>query len=91
MTFITGGVWKGVWTGIVLLVLQQIDGNLLGPKIMGDSLEIRPLWIIFAVTVGGGIVRFYGNAVLSACSAIFSSRLCQDYFIARVEEKMSRK
>lgn len=60
VTCITGGLWKTVWVGVVLLVLQQLDGNLLGPKVMGDSLEIRPLWIVFAVSVGGTLFGFLG-------------------------------
>lgn len=39
--------------GIFILVLQQFDGNFLGPKILGDSLDLSPLWIIMAVVVGG--------------------------------------
>lgn len=63
VTFMTGGLWKGIWGGIILLVLQQLDGNILGPKIMGDSLEIRPLWIIFAVSVGGALFGFIGMLI----------------------------
>lgn len=63
VTFITGGLWKGIWVGIILLVLQQLDGNILGPKVMGDSLEIRPLWIIFAVSVGGALFGFIGMLI----------------------------
>lgn len=60
VTLITGGIWKAVWTTIVLLVLQQIDGNVLGPKIMGESLEISPLMIVLAVSVGGTLFGFVG-------------------------------
>ena len=81
VTFITGGVWKGVWTGVVLLVLQQIDGNLLGPKIMGNSLEIRPLWIIF-----GFMGMLFSVPVLAIIRAIMS-----DYFTAREMKKMSEE
>lgn len=63
IAFMTGGVWKGVWVAIILLVLQQFDGNILGPKVMGDSLEIRPLWIIFAVSVGGALFGFIGMLI----------------------------
>ena len=63
VTFITGGLWKGIWTGVILLVLQQLDGNILGPKIMGQTLEIRPLWIIFAVSVGGTLFGFIGMLI----------------------------
>lgn len=90
VTFITGGVWKGVWTGVVLLVLQQIDGNLLGPKIMGDSLEIRPLWIIFAVTVGGALFGFMGMLFSVPVLAIIRA-IMSDYFTAREMKKMSEE
>ncbi len=63
VTMITGGIWKAVWAGVVLLVLQQIDGNVLGPKIMGNSLEISPLLIILAVSVGGSLFGFIGMLI----------------------------
>ncbi len=59
ITLITGGVFKAIWTAVALLILQQLDGNFIGPKIMGEALDVSPLWIIFAVTVGGG---FFGVA-----------------------------
>ena len=90
VTFITGGVWKGVWTGVVLLILQQIDGNLLGPKIMGNSLEIRPLWIIFAVTVGGALFGFMGMLFSVPVLAIIRA-IMSDYFTAREMKKMSEE
>ena len=62
-----------------MLVLQQIDGNLLGPKIMGDSLEIRPLWIIFAVTVGGALFGFMGMLFSVPVLAIIRA-IMSDYF-----------
>ena len=63
VALVTAGIWKAVWTAVILLVLQQIDGNVLGPKIMGDSLEIRPFWIIFAVSFGGGLFGFWGMLI----------------------------
>ena len=38
---------------IVIIALQQFDGLYLGPKILGESTGLRPIWIIFAITVGG--------------------------------------
>jgi len=43
----------GLVFGILILALQQFDGLYLGPTILGGSTGIRPLWIIFAITVGG--------------------------------------
>lgn len=88
VTFITGGVWKGVWVAVVMLVLQQLDGNLLGPKVMGDSLEIRPFWIIFAVSVGGTLFGFLGMLFSVPVVAIIRVIL-SDYMTTREQKKMS--
>lgn len=45
---------------IWILVLQQIDGLLIGPKILGESTGLRPLWIIFAISVGGSLAGILG-------------------------------
>ncbi|MDO4531188.1 MAG: AI-2E family transporter [Bacillota bacterium] len=42
--------------GIFVLILQQFDGNFLGPKILGDSVDLSPLWIILAVMIGGAVM-----------------------------------
>lgn len=42
--------------GIFILILQQFDGNFLGPKILGESVDLSPLWIILAVMVGGAVM-----------------------------------
>lgn len=82
VTLITGGFWKGLWTAVVLLVMQQIDGNVLGPKIMGDSLEIRPFWIIFAVSVGGTLFGFVGMLISVPVIAIIRA-IFLDYMESR--------
>lgn len=63
VAFITNGPTTGITTGIILLIMQQIDGNILGPKVMGNSLEIKPLWVIVAVTVGGSLFGFVGMLI----------------------------
>lgn len=45
---------------IMILVLQQIDGNIIGPKILGDSVGLSSLWIMFAILVGGAYFGFAG-------------------------------
>ena len=45
---------------LLIIVLQQFDGLFLGPKILGDSTGLRPLWIIFAITVGGSLAGVLG-------------------------------
>lgn len=45
---------------ILIIIIQQLDGNLIGPKILGNSTGLRPLWIIFAITLGGWIAGIPG-------------------------------
>lgn len=45
---------------IFILVLQQIDGNLIGPKILGESTGLSAFWVIFSVLVGSGLFGFLG-------------------------------
>ncbi len=63
ITLITGGLLKAVWAAIAIALLQQVDGNIIGPKIMGNVLNISPLWIIFAVTLGGGLFGIGGMVI----------------------------
>lgn len=45
---------------IFILVLQQFDGNVLGPKILGDSTGLPAFWVMFSIIVGGGLFGFMG-------------------------------
>ena len=45
---------------IFILALQQFDGNILGPKILGDSTGLAPIWVLIAITIGGGLFGFGG-------------------------------
>lgn len=45
---------------IFILILQQFDGNLLGPKILGDSTGMSGFWVIFAITIFGGMFGIFG-------------------------------
>lgn len=60
ITVFTGGVGKAVWMAIVVIILQQIDANIINPKIVGNSLKISPLLVIFAVTIGGAYFGILG-------------------------------
>lgn len=45
---------------IFIFILQQFDGNILGPWILGDSTGLSPFWVMFAIFVGGGLFGFAG-------------------------------
>lgn len=76
ITFITGGFSQALWMVIVITILQQIDANIINPKIVGDSLKISPLLVIFAVTVGGayfGILGMFLAVPVVATMRVFIS------------------
>lgn len=52
-----------LWYVLFVIVLQQIDGNIIGPKVMADSLGISGLWVLFAVVVGGGLMGILGMLI----------------------------
>lgn len=60
ITFITGGLGKALAMAIIVIILQQIDANIINPKIIGSSLEISPLLVIFSITVGGAYFGILG-------------------------------
>ncbi len=71
ITLVTGGIPKAIWTAVALLILQQIDGNFIGPKIMDNVLDIRPLWIIIAVTVSGELFGVIGMLISVPVLVVF--------------------
>ena len=51
---------QGVYFLIFIFILQQIDGNIIGPKILGDSTGLSSFWVVFAILVFGGLWGFPG-------------------------------
>ena len=60
ITILTGGIWQALLMVIIVTVLQQIDANIINPKILGNTLKISPLLVIFAVSLGGAYFGFWG-------------------------------
>ena len=67
---------------ILIIALQQFDGLYLGPKILGESTGLRPIWIIFAITVGGWVLR-------SSCGGRYCTSYQQISFRETGEEEAS--
>ena len=66
---------------VLIIVLQQFDGLYLGPKILGESTGLRPLWIIFAITVGGSMAGVLGMFLGVPTLAVIAYIL--NYFIEK--------
>ena len=77
---------KGVYFIIFILLLQQFDGNILGPKILGDTTGLNSFWVITAILFGGGLFGFAGMLLGVPTFAVL-------YYIAQlmIESKLDQK
>ena len=55
--------WHALYLLIFIIVLQQVDGNIIGPKILGNSTGLSSFWVMFAILVFGGIWGFFGMLI----------------------------
>ncbi len=60
---------QGLIFAVFVLVLQQVDGNIIGPLILGDRLKISSMWILFAILIGGGFFGVPGMILGAPCFA----------------------
>lgn len=70
---------------IFILILQQVDGNLIGPKILGQSTGLSGFWVLFSITVFGGIMGISGMIIGVPLFAVLYA------FIRRHTNKMLEK
>lgn len=71
---------------IFILALQQFDGNILKPVVLGDQLGLSGFWILFSVTVGGGLAGIPGMFLGVPIFALIY-RTAEDFMEARLKEK----
>ncbi|MGL6175265.1 MAG: AI-2E family transporter [Cellulosilyticaceae bacterium] len=67
------GFNPALWVALFILLLQQFDGLILGPKILGDSIGLSPFWIITAITIGGALWGPLGMFFASPILAVILS------------------
>ncbi|GFN35076.1 AI-2E family transporter [Tepidimicrobium xylanilyticum] len=77
---------KGFWFLLIILIIQQIDGNIIGPKILGDSLGISAFWILFSLLVAGKILGFVGM-IIGVPLFVFIYSIIKDIVEYRLEKK----
>ncbi len=76
---------QGIYFLIFIIVLQQIDGNIIGPKILGDSTGLSSFWVVVAIVVGGGLFGFAGMLFGVPTMALIY------YLVGRFSKHMLRK
>ena len=70
ITIFTGGIKKAIIMAVVVIILQQIDANIINPKIIGSSLEISPILVIFSVTLIGAYFGVIGMFLAVPITAV---------------------
>lgn len=60
---------KGLWFILFILGLQQLDGNVIGPKILGDRTGLSSFWVLFAIVLCGGLWGIVGMVI---CVPLFA-------------------
>jgi predicted PurR-regulated permease PerM len=65
--------WKALIFIVLFLVLQQIEGNLIYPHVVGSSVGLRSIWVLAAVTLGGRLMGVLGMLVfIPLCSVLYA-------------------
>ena len=77
---------SALWVLIYIFIVQAVDGMVLGPKILGDTLGLRPFYIVVAVLIGGGLFGIIG-AFLGTPTLAVIKLLLQEYTEKRLKEK----
>ena len=54
---------QALWFALLILIIQQLDGNVIGPKILGDSIGISALWVLFSIVVFGDLFGLVGMVI----------------------------
>lgn len=60
ITLCTGGISKAIWLAVIIIIAQQIDANIINPRILSDKLQISPILVIISVAVAGAYFGVLG-------------------------------
>ncbi len=74
------------WTLLIIIVIQQLDGNIIGPKIIGNTTGVSSLWIVVSIIVFGGIFGVVGMIAAVPVFAIFYKHF-KNYVERKLDEK----
>ena len=78
--------WKALWFIVLFLVLQQIEGNLIYPHVVGSSVGLPSIWVLAAVTLGGSLMGITGMLFfIPLCSVLYA------LFRSYVKERLAKK
>ena len=80
---------QAVWFVIVFFVLQQIEGNLIYPHVVGNSVGLPSIWVLAAVSIGGSMLGILGMLVFIPLASVAYALVREDAD-RRLKKKASR-
>lgn len=68
---------KSLYFAVAILVIQQLDGNVIGPRILGDSTGLSSFWVLFSILLFGGLFGFVGMIIAVPLWAVILNLVSQ--------------
>jgi predicted PurR-regulated permease PerM len=81
---------QALWFILFIAILQLVEGNLIYPRVVGDSLGLPPLWVLLAIIIGGGLIGILG-ILLSVPIISILYQLIKEYVSKKTEEFSNEK
>lgn len=79
LTVFTASFSKGVWVAVALIILQQIDANVIQPRLVRGVLQVKPFWVLCGISVGGGLFGMWGILLAVPFMALVKT-IFDDYY-----------
>lgn len=80
---------RAFWFVIMFLIIQQIEGNLIYPKVVGESVGLPAIWVLFVVTIGGKLMGVLGMLIMIPASSVLYA-LFREYVVKSLRKKSAR-
>lgn len=90
IALLTQNIYSALGVLIYVVVIQQVDGNIIQPRIIGSSVGLRPIYVLLAITVGGGLFGFWGMLISVPFAAVIKM-LLTDFIAYRKRVKAAQK
>ena len=84
VALLAGNFYGALFVAIYILVMQQLDANIIQPRIVGQTVGLRPIYVLLGITIGGGLYGFWGIFLGVPVMAVIQM-LITDYIAARNE------
>jgi len=76
---------KGIWVGVIFIIIQWVENNVLAPKIIGDSIGIHPITVLLSLIIAGGMFGVMG--MIFSVPAVAVIKILIGFFIDRAKKR----